>query len=178
MKLIGITGRVGVGKTTIAQCLSGMCGFKLQSFGTPLKKAVSDLFMIPLSDLYDSNKKEKLNPFWNKTSREILQIFGTECVRNHFGKDFWVKRMKRTLEQYDASSVVIDDVRFPEEADMIIKKGGFVIKVARPDNPYQINQSHISEQMNDIPFTVLIDNNSSILALHTKVLCALKESNI
>lgn len=174
--LIGITGRVGAGKTTIAEYLKSNYGFKIYSFSTPLKEVVSNLFLMPLDDFYNPNKKMVTNPCWGKTPREILQVFGTECIRNHFGRDFWVKRMGQVLK-WDSlivhgrftSPVVIDDIRFPEETNMVIEKGGLLIKVVRSNNPYEIDQNHESERMIGIKYDTQINNDSDVQNLCSKV---------
>ncbi len=166
-------GRIGAGKTTIVEHLNFIYNLRVCSFSTPLKKAVSDLFDIPLSDFYAPDRKNQLNPYWNKTPRTILQVFATECIQNHFGYDFWVRRMEKILDSYNGvnatGGIAIDDVRFPEEAEMIIKRKGVIIKVDRPNNPYQIDQSHVSEQMDDIPFNFKVKNDSDLRSLHEKI---------
>lgn len=144
--LIGITSRVGEGKTSIAKHLEKNYEFLILSFSTPLKRAVAGLFGIPMITLMDPKLKEHHLPEWDKTSREILQIFATECMRNHFGHDFWIKAMLYELMKHSQEHIVIDDVRFQNELDFVYKQEGQMIHVTRPNNPYQINQSHLSEQ--------------------------------
>lgn len=169
--LIGVTGRVGEGKTTIAKYLKDRYDFSILSFSTPAKRAVAGLFGIPMAHLLDAKLKEKIVPEWNKTARRILQIFGTECMRNHFGLDFWVKLMEKELTWKKAKSyIVIDDVRFQNEFDLIYKHNGKMIQVIRPDNPYQIEQTHISEQIaSAVPPSIEIINDGSLQALNSKI---------
>jgi len=172
--LIGLTGRAGSGKSSVSGFLETNYGFHRKAFADPVKKTVSDLFRIPIDCFYDPEEKIKTDPMWNITRRKILQIFGTECIRNHFGADFWVKLMVldiADLRQREGSGVdiVIDDVRFPEEARMIHDNGGKIISIKRPDNPYEIDQTHISETFKTIPFDKEIINDYSLLSLFNQV---------
>jgi hypothetical protein len=65
--------------------------------------------------------------------RRILQWWGTEYRRNQ-DADYWTKAWEKKLEQLDLSQthVLVDDVRFMNELEMIRKHGGFFIRVERP----------------------------------------------
>lgn len=168
--LIGIIGRVGEGKTTIAEHLQNHYGFKLLSFATPVKETVSRLFGIPMYILLDSVKKTQVLSEWNKTPRNILQIFGTECMRHHFGSDFWVNFMVRKIDWDNTRNIVIDDVRFQEEVDMVVRKGGQMIRVFRPNNPFVIDITHESEQIDRLNYSALmIRNTGTTDALNAKI---------
>ena len=67
--------------------------------------------------------------------RRLLQTLGTDCVRGTFGGTAWVDLMERKIRQAlsDGESVVIPDVRFHEEFDLIARLGGDVIGVWRGD---------------------------------------------
>lgn len=177
MKLFGISGRIGAGKSTIAKHLEKNYGYKLLSFSTPLKEVASILFNIPLQNFYNSDLKIITDPYWNLTPRRILQIFGTECMRFNFGLDFWVRCMEKKIKEYDQSiisnggkinpkvKIVIDDIRFIEESEMIKKYGGTLIKVTRPYNPYAFKGSHASEN-SILPYNITIGNKKDIDSLH------------
>lgn len=68
--------------------------------------------------------------------RRLLQTLGTDCVRGTFGGTAWVDLMERKIHQAlsDGESVVIPDVRFHEEFDLIARLGGDVIGVWRGDD--------------------------------------------
>lgn len=67
--------------------------------------------------------------------RRLLQTLGTDCVRGTFGGTAWVDLMERKIRQAlsNGESVVIPDVRFHEEFDLIARLGGDVIGVWRGD---------------------------------------------
>lgn len=167
--LIGITGRAGEGKTTIAEHLAKHRGFTILSFATPVKEAVSKLFGIPMHVLLDPVKKNQMLPTWGKSARIIMQTFGTECMRNHFGTDFWVNFMVRKIDWHASYDIVIDDVRFQEEVDTIVGKGGQMIRVIRPGIPFAIGVEHVSEQIDRLRHSAFaLHNTETINALHTK----------
>lgn len=169
--LIGVTGRAGEGKTSIAKHLEKNHGFSILSFSTHLKRAVAPLFDIPMVNLLDPKLKEQIIPRWGKTAREILQIFASGCMRNHFDQDFWVKKLESDFINNSHKHVVIDDVRFKNEIDFIFKWGnGHLIHVTRPDNPYQIDQNHISEQAAYSGYPIIeIVNDTTLKELGNKV---------
>lgn len=132
--LIGLTGRAGCGKDTVAEHLEADYGFSTMSFAGPLKKTAATLFNLP--DLYFHNRELKEKPLedWDGLSpRHILQMLGTEAVRNTFGENFWIKRW---LNEYSGvsiySNVVVTDVRFNNEAQIIRDLGGIIVHIVRP----------------------------------------------
>jgi hypothetical protein len=66
--------------------------------------------------------------------RPALQWWGTE-FRRKFGKNdnYWVDKMGTYLHGLDSRLVIIPDVRFPNEAEWIKRKGGKLIKITRPE---------------------------------------------
>lgn len=169
--LIGVTSRAGEGKTSIAKHLEKNHGFIILSFGIYPKRAVASLFNIPMINLLDPKLKEQVLPEWGMSPRQILQIFATDCMRNHFSMDFWVRKLESDFINSSHKHVVIDDVRFKNEIDFIFKWGnGHLIHVTRPDNPYQIDQTHISEQAAYSGYPIIeIVNDTTLKELGNKV---------
>lgn len=63
------------------------------------------------------------------TPRRMLQLIGTECGRDIIHPNIWVNALFADYTQH--SKWIITDVRFPNEAKAIQKKGGLVIRVNR-----------------------------------------------
>lgn len=65
--------------------------------------------------------------------RTLLQTLGTDCVRGTFGSMAWAELMRDNVLQaiHDGQSVVLTDVRFHEEFDLVQRLGGIVIGVWR-----------------------------------------------
>ena len=155
-KLIGICGVAGSGKSTAAMHICHHLPYWRYSFASPLKDVVSDLFMIDLDTLNDPVKKNEVNAQWGMTPRTIMQLFGTEAMREVFGLDFWLKQAADRIEVLAAGAaakrlcVVIDDVRFPNEIEWVKANGGHMLYVHRPDTERDLSYSgpkHASEQI-------------------------------
>lgn len=133
-KIIGFAGRAGSGKSTCAEYLESL-GFKKVAYADKLKQAVSVIFDIPMSTLTgDLEVKSQVDPFWGMSYRQILQKFGTEAFRKTFGPDIWEKALWREYDhpkQRPLPGLVIEDVRFPNESEAILQRGGLVIEVCR-----------------------------------------------
>jgi hypothetical protein len=64
--------------------------------------------------------------------------------------------------------IVCDDVRFENEAHMIMELGGVMLRVIRPDAA--TTSTHASEGgLEEFPFTATIRNEGAVSDLHAKV---------
>lgn len=65
--------------------------------------------------------------------RRILQWWGTEYRRTQ-DPDYWTKAWERKLSEYNLrkTHILVDDVRFINELNVIKKHGGTFIKIERP----------------------------------------------
>lgn len=127
--LIGLTGFRGSGKTTVAQMLQGR-GFVRMRFASPLKAMLLSLGLT--QDEIDGSLKEAPCDLLNgKTPRWAMQSLGTEWGRDLISANLWVNVMRRNLERTPAAHVVIDDVRFSNEVDLIHDLGGKVWRISR-----------------------------------------------
>ena len=143
-KLIGIMGLKGHGKDTVAKMLP--VEWKRMAFADTLKDITSILFgwdrdLIEGDSEYSRKWREEVNEYWAKelgnknfTPRMALQVLGTDVFRNNFDRDIWVKVLKRKIINSN-SDVVVTDVRFPNEANMIKSLGGKIVQVIRGELP-------------------------------------------
>lgn len=169
MKLVGIIGKKGSGKSECSKVLIGKYDFQKLSFAQKLKETVSDLFDIPLELLYDPKFKETYDYRWGKTYREIMQLFGTEVGRCIYS-DIWIYHTEKKILQEAFKNFVIDDVRFKNEAALIKKYKGLLIRVNRPSIKNIEADLHKSETEQDEIFVdVEIYNLSSIENLHDMI---------
>jgi hypothetical protein len=128
---------------------------------------------------YTQDDKNVYIPMWNKTIGECLQLIGTELFREHFDNDTWVKALfstkgKECIERNHI--LVVPDLRFINEADAILEKGGIIIRLE--GDPLDIrknskrNLNHISETALDDyqKFTKVVKNEVADLEIFkTKV---------
>lgn len=176
--LIGFTGYKGVGKDTAANHLVETFGFTKLAFADKMKMAIARLFNIKLEFVdelknmgyveihYPLNSDSVTSMMW----REFIQRFGTEMGRETFWNDFWVNLWE---DEYDhlvleeKFDVVVPDVRFKNEADMVRQLNGVIVEITRPG--YK-SDGHASEE--GLPRDMIdaqIANNGSLKALEIDV---------
>lgn len=170
MKLIGITGKARSGKDTIATHLFEQYGFTRIALADPLKEAAQTIFGLSTGQTWDDAHKGTVIPYWGKSPRELFQILGTESIRDVFGHDVWTKRWALSYEMFkDTDDVVVPDIRFDNEAQMIRDRGGIIIEVQRGPGLVGSTGSHPSERgLSSLPDYV-INNESSLDDLKAKV---------
>jgi len=143
--IIGLCGLIGAGKGTVADILVDQ-GFKKVSFADKLKDGVSTIFGWERSMLEgdtDESRawRELRDDFWsNETQMEIsprlvLQLFGTDCMRDGFYDGVWVSLLKKTILDNPEQNYVVPDVRFENEVNMLHDIGGEVWEVKRGPDP-------------------------------------------
>jgi hypothetical protein len=145
---IVFAGRKHSGKSTAASWIDSR-GYHLLSLADPLKLAVRELFGLEYFQV-NGPGKEVPDPFWGLTPREILQKLGTEGLRALFGDDFHLRRLELEVQKERFSHVVVDDCRFPNEAQWFREKGALVIGIHRPALDVIPADSHDSEQFADL----------------------------
>ena len=139
--IIAFTGLAQSGKTTAANAFVSI-GYDRMSFAEPIKAMVQHL--TPCSD-----KNARPPSLCGKTLREVYQTLGTDWGRKMVGDDIWILAGRARLEMLlgDVESdiikgIVIDDIRFDNEAELIRNMGGLVIEITRSIVP---QMEHASE---------------------------------
>lgn len=157
--LIGFTGKIKSGKTTVAKLLEKKHGFVIKPYAAPLKAALVQLTGLPMEYFTDQSLKEEALDF-GKSPRELMQLMGTEFVRNMVYEDFWIWRMEQELRQTSSDyNIVIDDCRFPNEVELVRKMGGLVIHLRRDYRIPTVHGAHKSEQvLPQLPGDIVIDS--------------------
>ena len=143
--LIGLLGRMGSGKDTVAKELAETYGFRQDSYASTLKDMTALLFnwdraMLAGETAASRKTREEVDEWWaeklgipNFTPRLALQLIGTDVFRNSFHTDIW---MLSTMVRYNVNEhVVISDCRFPNEVKAIREAGGRIIQVDRGEEP-------------------------------------------
>ena len=195
--IVGICGAIGSGKDTIAQYICDSRGFVRVSMAAALKDAAAIIFgwdrdMLEGITRDHRARREKVDSFWAErlgrpefSPRAALQILGTELFRNNFHPETWVIAAERKIMQ--SKNVVISDIRFPNEVEMIRRHNGQIWHVRKGEDPvwWQCAKDHIvgtdSMYVNypnvhnsewawaNTDFDIVIDNNDTLAALYSKV---------
>ena len=189
--IIGMCGLIGTGKDTVADILVNNYNFIKVSFADKLKDGVATVFSWDremLEGITDESRtwREQKDEFWSRetnehiTPRLVLQMFGTDCMRNGFYNGIWVSIVKQQIINNPNKNFVIPDVRFPNEAKMIKEVNGEVWRICRgPDPQWFISyvkdnivptDVHESEwQWAKLDFDCVIHNNDTIIDLKNQV---------
>lgn len=189
--IIGICGLIGSGKGTVADYLIDQHSFQKISFADKLKDAVAEMFDWPrpmLEGVTPQSRawRERPDQFWSQelgrdiTPRYVLQVFGTECMRQGFYDGIWVSLVKKKIQENPDINWVIPDTRFPNEVNMIKSVGGSVWRVKRGENPLWFDhyKYHGVEPQDTHPsewawahsdFDHVITNDDTVAQLHQTI---------
>ena len=169
-RLIGLYSPApGCGKSTVANMLTE---HQCVSFAAPLKRVVSHMLnSLGLEGVhYAYVDKEAIIPEIGVSARHMMQTLGTEWGRACIHPDFWVMIARAETQRImaDGRSVVIDDVRFPNEAAMVFELGGELWRIERPGVSY--DGDHSSEGgLEEITPDRVIVNDGTITQLKEKI---------
>lgn len=158
--IIGLVGFKQVGKSTAANYLAKKYGAVRLNMKDALVAEIKQNFPDLLNTIaitygYDSidgrvSKATIDELFVEKFPlvRALLQNYGTE-VRRRDDPDYWVKRWKEAVGKFTAGAiVVVDDVRFQNEADAVISNNGILIRLTRDDITSGGDHASETEQVN------------------------------
>lgn len=161
-------------------------GWETKSWARKLKQICSIITGIPLQNFDDQEfKKTYLGPEWGVfhktiknergypidvenrliTVREMLQMVGTDCLRNTFNYNIWINALMADYVPTEDGSLpnwIITDTRFLNEIDAIKKRDGKIIRVERkgfkPPNAHSSEMELASYK----DFDCILYNNGTI----------------
>lgn len=150
MKVIGISAKAGAGKDTAYNLLKDSLetkGYKITrlAFADKLKEALGIIFGFNVDRLmwdYDYKQGNTLDDgspdpaceMLGMNRRVIMQLFGTEAMRQGLHPDIWIIALKLAINrgEYDEYDVgVLTDCRFVNELQFVKDMDGLVVKVER-----------------------------------------------
>lgn len=113
------------------------------SMADPLKRISTLIFDIPYDillaqtpetrKLRETTCSPELSVCGAVTGRYCLEYFGTDVMRNKFDNDIWIKILKHEARSAmdNGKCVVIPDIRFPNEGNLIDELGGILLTIYR-----------------------------------------------
>lgn len=225
--IVGISGKMGSGKDTVAKLLQAVstpedtfwhgnailyatepgpnlkCDWKIKKFGDKLKEIASLLTGIPREKFEDQEfKMSNLGPEWNTekvwpdssmgkgrggqtmtteiipmTVREFLQKLGNDSIKLNLHWDTWknalfidYKAELQTNGKVGYPNWIISDMRYIDECEAVKIRGGYTVRVNRPNNPHPVS-THMSETGLDNyeGFDFVVNNEGTVEDLVIKV---------
>lgn len=186
--IIGFAGRMRSGKSELANVCVDKYGYIKLSFATPLKELCADLLNVSVDEL-NRMKNDKTEISLNlgtedvkkflvdntniqsemvnrecdgitvKSVRELLQFIGTDLIRR-YNADWHVNKLVTMVDK--DKNYVFDDVRFPNEKNMIESLGGDCWFVVRPllDKNISNHDSEVSLTWHDFENKVIINDDT------------------
>lgn len=172
-RCIAFCGKKRTGKDTLSQFMVTTYGYSHAKFAEPLKMVSHQLFHIP-KDNFETDLKDIVDERWGVTPRKLLQFIGTEMMQfkiqeiiPNIGRTFWARNLvDRTSNM---TNVVISDLRFPHEVDVLRDTFDEVTVVKISRNLGSDTDLHASEvEVDDIHPDFTLDNNTDIESLVRK----------
>ena len=169
-KIVLINGKKRAGKDYFAHLLQEDLktrGYtsEIMSFAWPIKEILSRTFNMSIEELEEcKNNPDEYKirvdiPNGRETPdvlttdfREILQVFGTEAMKEQFGEEVWRDLLMRRANRSKCDFVIVPDFRFLSE-----NVANITIKIT--NNDLQDNDQHRSEnELNGFEFNYYVDN--------------------
>ena len=164
---VGLLGRSRSGKDTAAAILSDVLGYPIVRLATPIKDACHALFDIP-QDCLEHGTKDVVDERYGKTPRDLM-MWLTSTMQHDFPPDFFFSRLLARIPAA-APGVVVADVRYRHDVEMIRERGGIIIKITRDRAPvHHPYEGGIDALHGD----VLLENNGTLEDFEKRVVaCA------
>lgn len=166
--ILGLSGYAGAGKDEFARRLVDGHGWRRVSFADKVRAFLYALDPTvhsmdgarPLSEVVDAVGWQQAKQM--PEVRGLLQRLGVDAARRTLGNDVWVNAALGGLEP---GRYVVTDVRFVNEAQAIVDRGGKIARVARPGcGP--VNGHRSETEMDEWPWDLTIPNAGTVDDLH------------
>lgn len=168
--LIGLSGPLGAGKSLAARILSVAYVTPVVPFAGPLK-AMLEALGVPRENLHGTpaQKAAPLAMLGGKSAREAMQTLGTEWGRQLVTESLW----RNAWLAAAGAHAIADDVRFPDEAELIRSRGGIVLRIVRDLAPSAAG-AHASENYLAVPCDATIVNDKCPTILRERLIAAVE----
>lgn len=136
--VLGLVGATGSGKTTIADFLGSEHGFEKFHMGRPLKDMLRALGLSEEAIAGRPEERAAPQPILDgKSARFALSTLGTDWGRNMISERLWANavqaKISRRLSEPDVRPIVIDDLRFRSDWEVVSAFDGLIVRIRRPE---------------------------------------------
>jgi hypothetical protein len=134
-----------------------------------VSSVIFDIDCITLLGLTDESRKNRDTvKTWeyivcgSLTGRQCLEYFGTDVMRNNFDINIWIKILERDISKYRSLgyNIIIPDVRYSNEKEMIDRLGGKLIIIYRIDDDLVLTEKDKEGHQAGWRFLEFISKNS------------------
>lgn len=175
-RLIGLYSPApGSGKSTIASYYCAR-GFHIVSLAATMKKMCRTFLLAQgiqpsQVDHYLYDDKHALIPELGVTARHLLQRLGTDWGRDCIHPDVWIRTWERQVELKLSVGipVVCDDIRRSNEAEALLRLGGELWCITRPDVIRTTDHPSEGELDNFPTFHRRITNDGTLIDLYNRL---------
>ena len=172
MKRIALTGLARSGKSTAAEYLVKRYHFQRLSYAAPIKRMIRCLLIesgagfVEAHEMVDGIHKEQETPLLQgRSPRYALQQLGTEFGRNIIAQDIWRAILLRKV-RHSLRPVVVDDLRFADEASDLKAEGFTLIRIVR--SGAGTSSLHVSEAQ-EFDVDHVVENTGDLSALFAQI---------
>jgi len=175
MIIIGLTGKKRTGKDTASLFFKKIFNSRkkstaLLSFAQPLKDAICKLFVLDPNQL-ETIKDQPLDEWDGRSPRDMLKHIGDSC--RQFDSNSMIKNMRQRIIGCGSDIVIITDVRYDNEAQLVKELGGRVIKIDR-NLGEGVEDLHSSEKgISEHLWDSLVENNGTLQEFEQKLIKSL-----
>lgn len=168
-KLVALSGRAGSGKSLASKTLIN-AGWKRVKFADCLKNMLRSLYLTAglefteIERRIEGDLKEKPDPYLQgKTPRHAMQTLGNEWGRELIRPNLWMSLTAKAIRKalHEGYNVVVDDCRYPNEAERISAMGGRVYLIDRVQGVQGLSD-HPSERFDFEPHGVIYNTGTEI----------------
>lgn len=169
-RLIAFSARKQHGKDTSAdfvmrKLLHNGASCKKIGFADPLKRFCMDSLGLTHNQVYGTDEQKNTLTNWKwegidpairvnyspvneyMTAREVMQIVGTDLMRDKFNRDIWARAAINIARNSKEDFIIFNDTRFINEVQAAKKENGLIIRLHRKNHIN--NDEHWSEKALD-----------------------------
>lgn len=130
VKLVGLLGVGGSGKSFVARRLVDVYGFHHLNFGDAVRDMLAAGFGLSEDEFDNFAKKQPVSRFGGHNLANMMQTLAYDWGRWQIHHDLWTREYERRLGKLDGF-VVTDDIQQENEVAAIRDLGGVVVRITR-----------------------------------------------